>query len=83
MSDIIIPESPSRRGVLRYLREKYPDKEWRAVREGFGWGYETADGWNGGWRSCLAPLYDGDDETSVLRFFIYKPNAPTEEVFFV
>lgn len=65
---------------LDFLKKKYPNKQWKAVREGFGWGYETPDGWFAGWRSCLAPEHGGDDETAVSRFFIYKPNQPTEEV---
>jgi len=68
--------------TLDYLRQLHPNQKWKCERKGFGWGYTTESGWDAGWRSCLAPRYDGDDETCVSRFFIYKPNAPTEEVHF-
>lgn len=71
----------NRRNMLARLRQLHPDQEWRAVRDGMSWGYETKTGWSAGWRSCLAPRYEGDDETCVARFFIYKPDAPTEEVY--
>lgn len=80
--DALLAEAPSRKGILARLRERYPNKVWKAVREGFGWGYETEDGWHAGWRSCLAPQYPDDDDTFVSRFFIYRPNEPTEEVNF-
>ncbi len=68
--------------ILTHLKRLYPKEQWRAVRHGFNWEYQTKSGWTAGWRSCLAPKYDGDDETCVARFFVYKPQAPTEEVFF-
>ena len=71
-----------RRKIIDQLREKYPDQKWTVVHEGFHWGYVTETGWHAGWRSCLAPRHDGDDDSFESRFYGYKPNAPTEHVFF-
>lgn len=77
-----LTQKPCRRGILAKLREKYPQKKWKAVREGFGWAYVTEDGWHAGWRSCLSPNYGDGDDIAVSRFFIYKPNQGPEEVWF-
>lgn len=78
---LIIPQNPRRRGTLNELRRQFPDQVWRAVRDGMNWEYETLSGWSAGWRSCLAPKWDGDDESCVSRIFIYRPDGPTMEVF--
>lgn len=70
-----------KRKVIDRLRERYPYKQWKAVRDGFGWRYVTDDGWSAEWRSVLSPQYDGDDETAVPRLFLYKPNESVAEVF--
>lgn len=69
------------RSPLGTLRKLHPEKTWRAVRVGFGWNYQTEDGWDAYWVSCLAPRYDADDDTFRSRFFIYKPDRQPEEVF--
>ena len=70
------------KGVLEQLRERFPDEDWKAVREGFSWGYTNNKGYHGQFVACLAPRYDGDDDHFVSRFYIYKPNEPTEALFF-
>jgi hypothetical protein len=63
--------------MLSRLRSLYPDQQWKAHRGGFGWMYENNRGDTAYWVSCLAPKYDGDDETSVNEFYIYpKEGTP-------
>jgi hypothetical protein len=77
----LISAKPKRRGTLQRLRELYPQEKWSAYRHGLGWSYRTESGWDAGWRSVLSPRYDGDDETSESRFYIYRPQGPAEQVF--
>ncbi len=70
----LISEKPRYKGVLHALRKKWPDKLWIAKQVSFGhWDYYTADGkWHGCWVACSAPQYDGDDDTFITRFYIYR-----------
>lgn len=75
---------PCRRGgMLAHLRRLHPEKVWRAVRYGFGWGYETLDGWRAHHVACLAPTYPDDDDTFVTRFYIYKGESEVPEEVFI
>jgi hypothetical protein len=68
--------------VIKVLRKIHPEKEWYCERAGFGWHYFTSDGWEGHFCSCLVSTYPDDiDGHATDRFYIYKPNEPTEEVF--
>ncbi len=76
--DLVFSDAPRRKGVLAALRKKWPDRTWIAQRAGMGWEYWTADGkWHGCWVACLAPRYDGDDDTFVSRFYIYRQGQST------
>lgn len=67
--------------IVKVLEHHHPGKGWKAVRDGFGWVYTTLDGWRGEFRSCLVSMHPDDmDGHAARRFFIYKPNLPTEEI---
>lgn len=73
---------PRKRSTITWLRKLYPTEKWSWVREGFGCvEYYTESGWHAGYRSCLAPTWEGDDETCVSRFYLYRPNTPTLELY--
>jgi hypothetical protein len=63
------------------LNKLFPGENWRAHRTGFRWEYTNDKDAYAGWCSCLAPQYDGDDESAVSRFFIYRDNAATKELY--
>lgn len=65
---------------LKALQALFPEEGWRAVRISWGWDYEGKNGARAGYRSCLSPQYDSDDETCVSRFFIYRQDKPTQEL---
>lgn len=77
MKEDLLTPSFVRRGVLDRLRAAYPQETWRTERDGFGWRYVTASGWRAEWRACLAPRYDGDDDSYVTRMYIYRPGQAT------
>jgi len=82
--DLFSIQPVPKKGILKYLREKFPDQKWSAGRIGFGqWGYHTEDGWTAHWVACLAPRYPDDDDTYESRFYIYKPNDVPELITFV
>lgn len=82
MTEELLPLSPVRRcRIIDWLRQRYPDQAWHYERYGWGGGdYHTAAGWTAGYRSCLAPTWEGDDETCVSRFYLYRPDQPTIEL---
>lgn len=43
------------KSILKELREKFPDENWKAVRAGFGWIYLNNKGEHAWWCSALAP----------------------------
>lgn len=61
--------------MLKLLQREYPEKKFKAVRDGFGWVYEAQDGseWHAHWVSALASQYDGDDNTFQSQLYIYRP----------
>lgn len=63
------------KSVIQSLREKFPDEGWRARRAGFGWMYENARGELAYWVTAMAPRYDGDDDTFVSEFWIYRKSG--------
>lgn len=67
---------------LKFLRKKYPQQVWTAIRVGFNsYAYESADGWHAHWVSRLTPRYDGDDETCRSEFWVYpKDGVPVREI---
>lgn len=67
--------------TLKFLRTEYPNKNWRAVRDGFGWKYETSDGWVADWRAVLAPRYPDDDYTYTSHLYLHIPGKPSEVIF--
>ena len=67
------PFSKNPSGIIM-LRNRFPDREWKAVRDGCGWRYVSEE-WEAVWRSALAPKYDGDDSTTVSQLWLSK--APT------
>lgn len=65
---MIFSKKPS--GIIM-LRERFPDREWKAVRDRFGWRYVSGD-WEATWKSMLAPKYDGDDSTAISQLWLSK-----------
>lgn len=61
--------------MIKHLQREYPERRFKAVREGFGWCYRAQDGsgWVGRWVSALAPEYPDDDNTFQSQFYIYGP----------
>lgn len=55
--------------IKELLQDKF-DCEWKAVRNGFGWAYESEIG-TAQWVSALTPRYDGDDGCSESRLYVY------------
>lgn len=71
----------SRSKVLKVLQRLHPDKVWKTERDGFGWHYTTADGWNAHWVSRLVSTHpDDSDGHHTIEFYIYKEGLPTERV---
>ncbi len=73
----------SHRGrIIGWLRKEFPAETWTYERYSWGGGdYHTASGWTAGYRSCLAPRWDGDDESCASRFYLYRPGQPTVELY--
>lgn len=83
----ILLESKTKRArpsIIKTLKKKYPAEEWKAEKAGFGWEYVNNKGERGWWTAEMAPWYDGDDDTFVSRFHIYRKEGPPEllEFFF-
>lgn len=55
--------------IKELLQEKF-GCEWKAVRTGFGWAYESELG-TAEWISMLTPRYDSDDWCSESRLYVY------------
>jgi hypothetical protein len=69
--------------ILSYLRKKFPDEEWKASRVGFsGYVYHNNKGENGYWIAASAPRYDGDDDTFISEFYIYRKDKLPERIYF-
>ena len=68
------------KSILKELREKFPDENWKAERAGFGWTYQNNKGEHAWWCSALAPQYDGDDDSFRREFWIYRKNKPPESL---
>ena len=68
------------KSILKELREKFPDENWKAERTGFGWTYRNNKGEHAWWCSALAPQYDGDDDSFRREFWIYRKNKPPESL---
>lgn len=70
------------KSVIAYLRKKFPEEDWKAVKAGSGsWNYENNKGERAWWCSALAPRYDGDDDTFVSQFHIYRKTGAVREYF--
>lgn len=46
--------------IIKQLKAK--DKDWKAVRDGFGWKWQHSNGQEIRAYAQFAPRYDGDDE---------------------
>jgi hypothetical protein len=73
-------KSIKKQDTLKYLKEKYPDENWKAKKSGFGWTYENNKGDKAWWCSALSPRYDGDDDNFMLQFHIYRKNKTPERI---
>jgi len=65
-------KNPITSSPLKILRERFPDEEWRAVKEGFNWEYYNNKGEHAGYRSCMT--WD-DDDSYESRFYIYRKDC--------
>jgi len=70
------------RRIIDSLREKFPDEDWKAIKKGSYWSYVNNKGEYGRWAAASAPRYDGDDETFISEFWIYRKNASPERMWF-
>ena len=68
------------KSMIQILREKFPDEGWKAKRAGFGWMYENSKGEYAYWCSAMAPRYDGDDDTFVSEFWVYRKRGRPERL---
>lgn len=68
------------KSVIQSLREKFPAEGWQAKRAGSGWMYENSRGEHAWWCAASAPRYDGDDDTFVSEFWIYRKGGPPERL---
>ena len=66
----------SRSRIIKALKKLHPHVEWRCERWAYiSWHYLGDNGWEAHWVAALAPRYDGDDETYVRQFYIYKTST--------
>lgn len=58
--------------IIKQLRAK--DKDWKAVRDGFGWRWKHPNGQEIRAYAQSAPRYDGDDDSWETVYYDEKQN---------